>query len=95
MSSLCQAVGHGGALERGCLALCTQEVCLPGTGEDPGAFLAAATAFANRCYGSLAASMYVHPETQQQHSTAVSKVGLARPAASAVGPSLLHELLQP
>ncbi len=46
-----------------------QEVALPG--EDAGAFMAAATKFANfRCWGTLCCAVFVHPKTRKLYAPA-------------------------
>ncbi|KIY93232.1 hypothetical protein MNEG_14731 [Monoraphidium neglectum] len=48
-----------------------QEVALPGCGGDAAAFLGAAVDYANKqCWGTLACSVFVHPETQRRHAEA-------------------------
>lgn len=49
-----------------------QEVALPGTDADVDAFLPAAVDFCNKeCWGSLSASIFIHPTVQRAHSQAV------------------------
>lgn len=58
-----------GHLENWCA--CFQEVVLPFGDDDPVAFMAAASSFVNnKLWGSLCASVFIHPETQRSHGAA-------------------------
>ncbi|KAK9814745.1 hypothetical protein WJX72_010772 [[Myrmecia] bisecta] len=53
---------------------CLQEVCLPGTGADPAAFLEKAVAFANdKCWGTLSCSLLVPAHVASEHPEAFDK----------------------
>ncbi|GMH35326.1 hypothetical protein BSKO_03194 [Bryopsis sp. KO-2023] len=47
-----------------------QEVCLPECGDDPVKFMKEAVKFANKCWGTLSCSVFIHPATQDAHPEA-------------------------
>lgn len=69
-----------------CNLLCTptsQEVCIPGCGLNPSAFMDTATKFVNeKCFGSLTAGVFIHPETQKDNEASSTGYVIACASAS-------------